>query len=93
LTFVNSSGDITSRLRTGANVAWAPVPWTTIGEAGPDQRTSDLAPVIQEIVNRAGWMSGNALALIISGSGRRVAEPYDGLPAAAPLLHVEYSVN
>jgi hypothetical protein len=44
-------------------------------------------------VSRTGWSSGNALLLINSGSGQRVAESYDGLPSVAPLLHVEYSTN
>jgi hypothetical protein len=30
------------------------------------------------------------LVIIITGSGRRTAEAFDGVPAAAPLLHVEY---
>jgi len=66
------------------------VPWTAAGDAGPEQRTPNLAAVIQEIVNRPGWASGNALAIIVTGTGRRVAESYNGVPAAAPLLHVEY---
>ena len=53
----------------------------------------DLAPVLQEIVNRSGWASGNALALIVTGSGRRVAVSYEGSPAGAPLLHVEYTTG
>jgi hypothetical protein len=49
-----------------------------------------MASVIQEIVNRPGWSSGNALMVIITGSGERVAESYDGDPDGAPLLHVVY---
>ena len=37
-----------------------------------------------------GWSSGNALALIVTGTGERVAEAYEGDQAGAPLLHVEY---
>jgi len=46
--------------------------------------------VIQEIVDRGGWAGGNSLVIIISGTGERVAESYDGASSAAPLLHVEY---
>jgi hypothetical protein len=46
--------------------------------------------VIQEIVGRPGWASGHSLVLIISGTGHREAEAYEGAAAAAPLLHVEY---
>jgi len=69
------------------------VAWKIKREAGADQKTSDLTTVIQEIVDRSGWASGNSLAVIITGSGKRVAESIDGYPAAAPLLHVEYSLG
>jgi hypothetical protein len=49
--------------------------------------------VIQEIVNRPGWASSNSLVLIVTGSGRRVAEAWDSNPAAAPLLHVEWTTG
>lgn len=58
-----------------------------------DQQTPDLKAVVQEIVNRGGWVSGNALALVVTGTGRRVAVAYDGVKASAPLLHVEYSTD
>jgi hypothetical protein len=61
-----------------------------VGAQGDGQRTPNLAAVIQQIVDRAGWTSGNALALIATGTGKRVAEAYDGVASAAPLLHVEY---
>ncbi len=62
-----------------------------VGAAGPDQRTPSLVALVQEIVDRPGWVEGNGMAFIISGSGTRVAEAVDGDPAAAPLLHIEYS--
>ena len=74
-------------------MSWAPPEWATVEEAGPAQRTVDLAPVVQEVVDRPGWAGGNALALIVTGSGRRVAESYNGDPSGAPLLYVEYVVN
>jgi hypothetical protein len=92
-TFASSDGNISSRTRTEASVSWSPVPWTTVGEAGPDQRTPDITSVVQEIVKRPGWSSGNALVIIITGTGERVAESYDGDQAAAPLLHVVYNTG
>jgi uncharacterized protein YjiK len=92
-TFVNSTANISSRTKTTSAVAWSPVPWTTVGQAGADQQTPSITSVIQEIVNRSGWKSGNSLALIITGTGRRVARAYEGTPAAAPLLRVEYSTG
>ena len=76
--------------RTAASASWIPAPWPTTNEGGPDQRTTDIAAVVQEVVNRPGWQSGNALVLIITGSGTRTAESWDGNNNAAPLLRVEY---
>jgi hypothetical protein len=92
-TFTTASGSISSRPRTTAAAAWSPPPWTTVGQAGPDQRTSNIALVIEEIVNRPGWASGNSLVVIITGTGVRVAEAWNGDQAGAPLLHVEYSTS
>ena len=92
LTF-SSATKMSTRSRTTAATTWTPAPWTLVGEAGANQRTPDLTAVIQEIVGRPGWASGNALALIITGTGHRTTRAYDGKPAAAPLLHLEYTTG
>ena len=83
--------NITSRARTAAAVSWSPVPWTVFGAAGLDERTPNLATVVQEIVNRPGWTAGNALVLTAAGSGRRTAESFEG--GAAPVLHLRYATT
>jgi len=90
-TFRSTSGDVSDRSPTGASIAWAPPPWPTVGAAGNDQQTPDLSAVVQEIVDRPGWSSGNALTLVFEGSGRRTAESYDGDSAGAPLLRIQYA--
>lgn len=90
LPFEQSDDNISSRPRTSAQVSWNPVPWTSVGQAGPEQQTPDISAVIQEIVNRPGWSADQALVLIITGDGVRTAETYDGEPNQAPVLHVEY---
>jgi hypothetical protein len=89
--FNGHTGKISTRTRTVSAVSWAPPAWTAAGQAGAAQQTPSLASVIQEIVNRPGWSSGNALVIIINGTGQRAAESYDGLPAGAPLLRVEFT--
>ncbi len=89
----SGTNKIVPRPRTVADVTWAPGPWLTVGEVGFDQRTANLAAVIQEIVARPNWTSSNSLVLVITGSGRRVAEAWDSNPAAAPLLHVEWTTG
>jgi len=90
--FGSSAFNVTTRPRTTAAAPWSPVPWVA-GEAAGNQRTPDLGAVIQEIVSRPGWASGNAIAIIVSGSGHRAAWAYDGNAAAAPLLHIEYTTG
>ncbi|MFZ2404638.1 MAG: putative Ig domain-containing protein, partial [Methylobacter sp.] len=91
--FTTAARNISSRAKTAAMVSWNPVPWTTVGQAGVDQQTTNIAPIIQEIVHRPGWALGNSLAIIISGTGHRTAEAFNGDKAGAPLLHVEYSTE
>jgi hypothetical protein len=88
-TFARTTNNISSRSRTSANVGWVPAPWGTVGAQGPDQQTPDLTSVMQEIVGRAGWASGDSMAFIITGTGVRTAESFEGL--FAPVLHVTYS--
>ena len=86
--FTTTAFSISNRPRTTASVAWSPPAWT-YGSAGPDQRTSDLSAVVQEVVDRPGWAAGNALVVVITGSGRRTAESFEGGPE--PILHLEYA--
>ena len=90
VTFSTAALGISSRSRTASSVLWSPAPWTLVGESGLDQRTSDISSIVQEIVGRPGWSSGNSLVLIVTGSGERTAESVNGDADAAPLLHVEY---
>jgi hypothetical protein len=88
-TFTKTTNNISSRARTSADIGWVPAPWGTVGAQGPDQQTPDLTSVMQEIVNRGGWASGNAMVFIITGTGVRTAEAFEGL--FAPVLHVTYA--
>jgi hypothetical protein len=83
---------VSSRPLAGVSVRWGPPAWSVVGAAGAEQRTPDLAGLVQAVVDRPDWGSGQALALVITGTGRRVAESYDGTPTAAPLLHIEYTI-
>jgi len=91
-TFTNILHDITTRPTTTAVVPWSPPAWNTVGEQGSAQRTPNLASVVQEIVNRPGWVSGNSMVFIITGTGERVAYSYDGDRCGAAVLHIEYDI-
>jgi hypothetical protein len=81
-------------------VSWDNVPaWSTEHEQGVNQRTPDISSIIQLIVNKSGWSSGNSPAIIIDGTAasEREAESYEGADAhadltLAPYIHIEYSV-
>jgi hypothetical protein len=88
--FSTASNDVAGRATGSAAVAWMPAPWPTVGAAGVDQRAQGLAPLIQQVVSRSGWTYGNALVLLLTGSGVRTAEAFDGSSSAAPLLHVVF---
>ncbi len=90
-TFLEENKNISNRERTTTSVTWAPPYWRTVGESGSKQQTPELKTVVQEIVNRSGWNSGNSLSIIISGTGVRTAESYNGSANDAAKLHVDYS--
>jgi hypothetical protein len=89
-TFTTASNNISSRPTTTASVTWAPVAWSTVGQAGAGQQTPDLKDIVQEIVNRTGWSANNGMAIIITGTGERTAEAYEGSASQAAQLVVTY---
>ena len=84
--FTESQRDISSRKKTTAMVHWKPKAWTEVGLAGPEQRTPNLAAIVQEIVDRPGWKHGGAVAFLITGVGKHAATSFDGIPTGAPKL-------
>jgi hypothetical protein len=64
----------------------------SVGREPVDARHAAVGQV-QEIVDRPGWVSGDPLAFIVSGSGRRTAVAFNGGAALAPKLHIEYAIS
>ncbi|MCB9035925.1 MAG: metallophosphoesterase [Lewinellaceae bacterium] len=91
MAFSTFNNNISGRMRTAASVGWIPPDWLTVGEAGAAQQTPDIAPILQEIVNRQGYTSNSAIALMIEGTGARTAEAYEGSAAQAPQLCVAFT--
>jgi hypothetical protein len=90
--FANVKNNLSSRATTDASAVWMPEAWSTVGQAGLGQRTSDLSDIVEEIISRSGWESGNDMAFIFTGSGTRTAEAFESGAATAPLLHIEYTL-
>jgi hypothetical protein len=83
------SKNLSSRVKTTASVSWVPSDWSANGV----YQSYDIKSIVQEIVNRTGWASGNNMAFIITGTGTRTAESYEGNSGSAPILHVDYTMT
>ena len=85
------NGSFTARAQTAASAPWQPEPWKR------DQavRTPDLSGVVQEVVSRGGWNSGNALAFYVTGDGsaKRSAYALDKSSSLAPVLSITYEAQ
>jgi chitodextrinase len=85
--FSTDGFDVSSRSLTGNVVEWVEVPaWNLVGEW---HNSPDLSAIVQELVDRDGWLSGHALGFVLSGAGVRVAES-SVTSARAPRLLIEY---
>ena len=82
--------NLSSRDATTTAVAWSVEPWRYLGATGAGERSPDLSAVVQEIVDRPGFEAGNALLLLLEGTGERTAEGYGTQGARPALLVVEY---
>ncbi len=87
IAFDASAYNLSSRNTIGESVGWEVLDAWQVNEK---HRSPDLSLLLQNIVDRGGWVSGNAVVFLISGSGTRTAESYEGEAGAAALLHVEF---
>lgn len=85
--------DISDRTPTSGSVSWSIGSWST----DQDYSTPDISSVIQEVVNRSGWKSGNDLTIIMERSGSSTATKkvtaHDYSSSKAALLSVSYGSN
>lgn len=91
---ITTTAEFDAMVRT-VQVAWNNLPAQT---APNDYTTPDITTVVQGIVNRAGWSSGNALNAIAdnnasSSSARRQATSYDSSSSTAPKLDIDYTAG
>ncbi|MBI3243370.1 MAG: hypothetical protein HYZ49_13860 [Chloroflexi bacterium] len=75
----------TQRVAHTSNTQWLSSTWYSLNE---------MKLVIQEVVSRADWQSGNSLSVILKGTGgswgRKFVGGYDGSIANAPKLVINY---
>ena len=89
--------DYQGRAKTTAVVNWDAIPAWTLDT---DYNSPEIKTIIQELVNRAGWASGNALAIFwddhddlsTHATGcRRQGKAYDTDTTYCARLHIEYT--
>jgi len=94
LTFTFFPHDLSDRPTLADSVVWSNLPlWERSGDAGPAQQSEDITGLVQQLVNRPGWQTGNAMCFLISGTGQRIADSFDGAANTAPELVIEYLNN
>ena len=89
VTFNATAYSVSGRPKLVDSVNWT-IPageFITINER---YNTSDITSLVQQLVNRAAWKKGNAMAFYIKGDGLRETESYNEEAAAAPILFITY---
>ncbi len=78
---------LTPRVAHSSNTQWVAGTWYSF---------ADLTPLLQALVTRADWDAGNALSLILRGTGsaygRKFARSFEAGAATAPRLVISYVV-
>jgi len=94
---ITSRTDVLARTRAATTKAWTPATWVASGTA---ITTVDFAAVLQQVISRPGWVSGNAVQIFVedTSAGFTVAQQvsilsWDGAAAGQdPTLNVTYTV-
>ncbi|MPZ94179.1 MAG: hypothetical protein GEU96_04510, partial [Propionibacteriales bacterium] len=71
--YTATKGSISARPLGSASVDWSPPAWPAPvpgegGLTGPDQLTPELGSLVQQVVDRPGWVNGNAVNFIIDSA-------------------------
>lgn len=89
------SGSTFNRQFLSQTVTWDAGLW---GFPDIKYKTSNISTLIQLIINRELWTSGNAISFYITSTNiplasKRVVKSFNGDPSAAPKLYIEYDVE
>ena len=86
-----SSNNISGRTKTTAKVTWS-----STGVGSGWKSPGDLAAVVQEVVDRGGWVSGNALTVLfdsLSSANNLRIRPYEYDTTLAAKLTIDYTAS
>lgn len=92
--FTATNNNIKNRTNTTANVASGSLNNVTLDV----EKSWTVTTIVQEILNRAGWVSGNALAFLLRDNGSTATEwqdawSYNGSTTKAAKLEIVYSAG
>jgi hypothetical protein len=94
-TFTSTINNISARPTSSTSVIWpgsTDASWGTCcaNNVGPAQRTPNIASLVQAVIDQSAWSTGNAVTLIMNGTGVRNAQSFNGSATFAPRLLVFY---
>jgi hypothetical protein len=86
-----TAGQFDGRTRTTAYVDWT----MPVGSAGNNYTSPDLSAVVQEVVNRGGWASGNMMGFLCDDQSSTQWREYNQNEAGSnkPQLDVTYTTG
>lgn len=89
-----TEADVNGRTQTTASVNWTSQPLTSSAY----NTSPDISTVVQEIVDRAGWSSGNAMVILVKGRSNGSVQSaffagYETSPSQAAILNISYSAG
>jgi len=91
----STANNYKARPTTSASVSWTPSGWVADGR----YNSTDMKSVVQEIVNRGGWASGNDMAIFVThaigwigAEERTLIYAYDMDNAKAARLYIGWTV-
>ena len=93
---VTTSGDLRASVRPRTT---ASAVWTQTSVTGNTEYSVDITAAVQEVINRAGWVSGNAIVVLVDTHADCTLgewqdyRAYDSSASTAPKLSIDYSTG
>lgn len=91
--FSSGPNNISLRQHTSMSIPWYPGNWEKQGDCLDNQQTPDLTGIINELMGLSKSVIVDNIVFIISGEGSRTAVSFEGDPALAPVLFIEYKAE
>ena len=82
--------NISNRQRGSVGQRWNPDPWDEAGAAGGAERMPSFPDALSELAALPGWSETSPVTLMVSGSGKRVADSRRAGSYVAPYLEASY---